>query len=181
MFKIIKIRQYDDNQSLSFPVTERPKARVCGCSLAGIAGSNPPGAWTFVLCVVSKRQKDKMQDNQDKEEVWMTYRKHNKKSHEGDSKSNSRNTVTKDGTATKQSLLPVQRSCNESAIITHFFEDRWGLLCNGNELSSSIISVDFWLTDVWQGSQNTFPYGTVSLGEWDGRHQLQNRVCYTPR
>jgi hypothetical protein len=73
-----------------------------------------------VLCVVSKRQKDKMQDNQDKEEVWMTYRKQNKKSPEGGCKSNSRNTVTKDGTATKQSLLAVQRSCNESAIITHF-------------------------------------------------------------
>ena len=30
----------------------RSKAWVCGCSLAGIAGSNPAGAWMFVVSVV---------------------------------------------------------------------------------------------------------------------------------
>ena len=35
------------------PVTERSKARVCGRSLAGIAGSNPAGGMDVcVLCVV---------------------------------------------------------------------------------------------------------------------------------
>ena len=37
---------------------ERSKARVCGRSLAGIAGSNiPPGSWIFELYVVSKDKK----------------------------------------------------------------------------------------------------------------------------
>ena len=31
-------------------MAERSKARVCGRSLAGIAGSNPAGAWKFVCC-----------------------------------------------------------------------------------------------------------------------------------
>ena len=30
----------------------RYKAWVCGYSLAGVAGSNPPGAWMSVLSVV---------------------------------------------------------------------------------------------------------------------------------
>ena len=35
---------------LTIPVAERYKARVCGPSLAGIAGLNPAGAWLFVCC-----------------------------------------------------------------------------------------------------------------------------------
>jgi hypothetical protein len=31
------------------PVAERFEARVCGLSLARIAGSNPAGAWMFVF------------------------------------------------------------------------------------------------------------------------------------
>jgi hypothetical protein len=41
---------------MSFPVAARPKASVCGCSLAGFVGSNPPrggGAWMSVCCVLS--------------------------------------------------------------------------------------------------------------------------------
>jgi hypothetical protein len=40
------------------PVAASSKAWVCGRSLAGIAGSNPAGAWIFVSCelfVVSYR------------------------------------------------------------------------------------------------------------------------------
>ena len=45
-------------ESLPIPVAERSKARVCGRSLIGVAGSNPAGAWMFVLCVLySKGQK----------------------------------------------------------------------------------------------------------------------------
>ena len=32
------------------PVAARSKAWVCGCSLAGIAGSNPARTWMFVSC-----------------------------------------------------------------------------------------------------------------------------------
>jgi hypothetical protein len=32
------------------PVAVRSKARVCGCSLAGIAGSNPAGARLSISC-----------------------------------------------------------------------------------------------------------------------------------
>ena len=38
------------------PVAARSKARICGHSLAGIAGSNPPRAWisaSFECCVLS--------------------------------------------------------------------------------------------------------------------------------
>ena len=35
---------------LSFPVAARSKAWVCGCSLAGIAGSNPAG--TVHVCLL---------------------------------------------------------------------------------------------------------------------------------
>jgi hypothetical protein len=53
---------------LPLPLAERPKARVCGRSLAGVAGSNPPRTWTFVVCVLySKDKKANMQDHQDKE------------------------------------------------------------------------------------------------------------------
>ena len=38
---------------LPSPVAARFKAWVCGCSLAGIAGSNPAGAWMSVLCFVT--------------------------------------------------------------------------------------------------------------------------------
>ena len=37
-------------QSLAIPVAERSKARVCGRSLAGVAGSNPAGG--MKACVV---------------------------------------------------------------------------------------------------------------------------------
>jgi hypothetical protein len=40
------------------PVAERSKARVCGRSLAGVAGSNPAGAWMSIYreyCVLSRR------------------------------------------------------------------------------------------------------------------------------
>jgi hypothetical protein len=33
------------------PEAARPKAWVCGMSLAGTAGSNPSGAWKFASCV----------------------------------------------------------------------------------------------------------------------------------
>ena len=33
-------------------MVEQSKARVCGRSLAGIAGSNPAGTWTSVMSVV---------------------------------------------------------------------------------------------------------------------------------
>jgi hypothetical protein len=36
---------------------ERSKATVCGRSLAGVANSNPAGAWMFLLCIVSKNKK----------------------------------------------------------------------------------------------------------------------------
>ena len=42
----------------SIPVAERSKARFCGRSLAGIAGSNPPGVWMFVLCVLYSKGKE---------------------------------------------------------------------------------------------------------------------------
>ena len=51
-------------ESLTIPVAERSKARVCGRSLAGIAGLNPAWAWMFVFYVVSKC---KVQGSQDKE------------------------------------------------------------------------------------------------------------------
>ena len=47
-------------ESLPIPVDERFKARVCDRLLAEIVGSNPAGAWMFVLCVLystDKRQK----------------------------------------------------------------------------------------------------------------------------
>ena len=37
-------------ESMPVPVAERSKARVYGRSLAGIAGSNPAGAWMVVRC-----------------------------------------------------------------------------------------------------------------------------------
>jgi hypothetical protein len=44
--------------ALSIPVAERSKASVCGCSLAGIAGSNPAGGMdVYVVCIsTDKRQ-----------------------------------------------------------------------------------------------------------------------------
>ena len=59
---------------LPIPVADRSKARVCGQSLAGVAGLNPAGVWMFVLCVCCTVQtKGKSQDNQDKE-VWIKYK-----------------------------------------------------------------------------------------------------------
>ena len=50
------------------PAAERAKARFCGRSLTGVAGSNPDGGMdVFVVCVVQLVQKAKSQDNQDKE------------------------------------------------------------------------------------------------------------------
>ena len=40
---------------MSIPVVERSKARVCGRSLAGIAGSNPAGAVSSECCASSGR------------------------------------------------------------------------------------------------------------------------------
>ena len=47
-------------------MAERSKARVCSRSPAGIAGSNPAGECTFVLCVLYSKDKRQSQDNQDK-------------------------------------------------------------------------------------------------------------------
>ena len=43
----------------SIPVDERSKARVCGRSLAGTAGSNPAGSMdvSVVLCVLYSKDK----------------------------------------------------------------------------------------------------------------------------
>ena len=47
---------YDHMIALPIPVAERSKARVCGTSLAGIAGSNPAGGMDVcLLCVVCCR------------------------------------------------------------------------------------------------------------------------------
>ena len=41
------------SRSTRFPVAERSKARVCGRSLAGIAGSNPAGGMDVcIVCIV---------------------------------------------------------------------------------------------------------------------------------
>jgi hypothetical protein len=45
-------------ESQQIPVADRSKARVCGRSLAGIAGSNPSGSTEDdVVCVVQYEQK----------------------------------------------------------------------------------------------------------------------------
>jgi hypothetical protein len=49
------------------PVAERPKASVCGLSLAGVAGSNPSGSVEVSVAYCTVRTKRKMQDNKDKE------------------------------------------------------------------------------------------------------------------
>ena len=51
-------------ESQPIPVAERSKARLCFRSLAGIAVRIPPGAWMFVLCVVSKDQQSARQSRQ---------------------------------------------------------------------------------------------------------------------
>jgi hypothetical protein len=38
-----------DGPGIKSPVAERSVARVCGRSLARVEGSNPDGAWVFVL------------------------------------------------------------------------------------------------------------------------------------
>ena len=52
---------------MTIPASKRSKAMVCGRSLAGVAGSNPAGAWMFVLCVLHSKDKRHSQDNHDKE------------------------------------------------------------------------------------------------------------------
>ena len=45
-------------ESQQIPVADRPKARVCGRSLAGITGSNPSGSMEDdVVCVVQYEKK----------------------------------------------------------------------------------------------------------------------------
>jgi hypothetical protein len=41
-------------RSQADPVAVRSKAWVYGRSLTGIVGSNPPGEWMFVLCLLYK-------------------------------------------------------------------------------------------------------------------------------
>ena len=52
---------------LPIPVDERSKARVCGRSLAGIAGSSPAGGMDVCVVCCILRTIGKSQDNQDKE------------------------------------------------------------------------------------------------------------------
>jgi hypothetical protein len=59
---------------LLIPVVERSDARVCGRSLAGVAGSNSAGAWMFVLCIVSKVKKVKCGTINKKKLVWIKFK-----------------------------------------------------------------------------------------------------------
>jgi hypothetical protein len=49
--------------SLPIPVAERFKAKICGRSVAGIAGSNPAGCSDVCVGCCQQRQKGKIQDN----------------------------------------------------------------------------------------------------------------------
>jgi hypothetical protein len=50
----------EKNLMLPIPVADRSKARVCGQSLAGVAGFNPAGGMDVcVVCVAQYRQKAK--------------------------------------------------------------------------------------------------------------------------
>ena len=67
------------NRSWPILVAERPKARVCARSLAGVVGSNPAGIMD--VCVVSKIQEENAgQSGQINKYGWSTYGvKENKK------------------------------------------------------------------------------------------------------
>ena len=68
------VTRYGPNSSaieLPIPVTKRFKARACGPSLAGIAGSNPAGGMD--VCVVSKDRKTKCRTIKTKKQVRMKY------------------------------------------------------------------------------------------------------------
>ena len=54
-------------------MADRSKARVCGRSLAGIAGSNPAGDMD-VMCVVSTDKRQKCRTVKTKNQVRMKYR-----------------------------------------------------------------------------------------------------------
>ena len=64
-------------ESLPIPVAEWSKARVCGRSLAGIAGSNPAAGMDVCCECRTVRTKGKSQENQDKE-VQIKYREKEK-------------------------------------------------------------------------------------------------------
>ena len=60
---------------MPIPVAERSKARVCGRSVAGVAGSNPAGGHgRFVELHIKERR-----HSQDKEVVQMKYREQKNK------------------------------------------------------------------------------------------------------
>ena len=54
------------------PVVERSKAKVCGLSLAGVAGSKFVGGMD--VCVVSKDKKAKCRTNKTQKQARMKYR-----------------------------------------------------------------------------------------------------------
>ena len=60
-------------------MAERYTTRVCGRSLAGIVGSNHAGGIDVCVMCCIERTNGKMQDNQDKEKVRMTYKTEYKK------------------------------------------------------------------------------------------------------
>jgi hypothetical protein len=60
----------DNRRIIDFliPAAERSNARVCGGSVAGVAGSNPArGMNVCVVCVLYSKDKRQSQDSQDKE------------------------------------------------------------------------------------------------------------------
>ena len=54
-------------------MTERFKARVCGLSLAGVAGSNPADGMDVCVVCLNKRQKGKMQEIDEYKQAQMKY------------------------------------------------------------------------------------------------------------
>ena len=57
-------------------MAERSKARVCGRSLAKVAGSNPAGAWMFVLCMLySQANKAKPGQSGQRSRIQIKYKK----------------------------------------------------------------------------------------------------------
>jgi hypothetical protein len=54
-------------------VAERFKARVCGLSLAGIAGSNPADGMDVCVVCLSKRQEGKMQEIEKYKQAQIKY------------------------------------------------------------------------------------------------------------
>jgi hypothetical protein len=61
-------------ESVPIPVAELSKARVCGRSIAGVAGSNPPWGHGCLCCVLhSKDKKAKCKTITTKKEVRMKY------------------------------------------------------------------------------------------------------------